>query len=1652
MKTLKTLAVIFVLLAAITNLQAQSDKIRIILKQPPPNQMGVGDLWNLELNNTTDKDMKIYLTGTATEEKDGLIIEGKSKVFTIKPGRSTYKYNDFSNAEVKYNNGKYKEIILRTGNAPEGSYTICVTAFDEGGTEVGRENCIMQSVQQMVSITLLTPSDGEEIDPDTLPGLMFSWTPLPKGGPYSIKIVELKGDQSPEVAMKQNRAILEVNDIRTTTHHVAPSQVKVIVMGMKYAWQVTSGNVESEVYKLLIGSGGQSINVEFIPRPCEDCCFDMKIVGNFNPIYNAFRFSNSSTNITSVTPTAGNTVSNQTSTSAVMHSSGFFTPNSIVGTICFDYISGPFLAAVQWSTNAGSIFIHPMDSFSLQCAPPCGGSICDSLSATATLQTSGDCCWEINLTHPVNTTGIKGVQFLALFPNTFVTGSSSLGTSAGTPWLYGPNTLNEFTVKKLTGSVPPGQLNGFFRFCLNKLSNPQYVVINWLGDSNTTVCSDTVALNCDIACVTVNTDTVICNENNYILQYTFTNNATFAIGTIDVVQTIPSGITITPSSVTLSPVVNSNGTSGVQSFTLSGAQPNTSACVIFKFTSPDGCCWCYDTVCVTIPSCICDEIDASLQGDPMNCCYSFNIQNNYSGNYFTQINLTTLQSGVTFSTWNTNTSANWYSWNSSPNTQIQLVNIGTGFVPTGNLSGIVNFCLTGYTSSPQAILVEWMRNDSVKCVDTVFTECPPPPPSTDCVQIINDSLICLPNGDFQYTFYVKNNSSHSTTGFQLNPVSPGTLTFTPSNFSSVPIGPGMTSTQQTLTISGMNPNSQFCFYISLYEHLYQNGQIYYDWCCYSDTICVTTPDCGCDLGAVLDTVICGPMVPYSTGQVQSYNFNITINSPFAGWFQTPTTSYYWYSNSGMTVNPGFNTFNCTFLNTLNLAPGTQVCLTGGVMSSTAPFDTCYFTVCFDIPDCPGGIDSSCLETALDSIWCIKDSSGVKTYGYSIDVTNNSPYNGSYLFTVGCGTFQSPNWGSISSANTVTHNGQFTSTQTGTCCITTELWKQVSPNNIDTCYDTLCFTLPDCSSDTCTVMVTGGPQQGDTLCKGSPVTITWVSTTTGNVNISLINVNSWSVYQTVAVNVPNSGSYSWTLPAGIPCDSIRKWQFYVENVERTCWNYGPVFYINCCDSTDCGCGKWKSTTVGVSVNNKPALKYGCGEQVTAALNSTILINFPGYICYPDSCDAEYKWELSDGSGSIINSGTSNPFNYTFNTAGSYLVSYIAYCDGKPCDTCKFYVNIKGGPTGDCKCNEKAGFHVNYGDGTSGNVSCGETITAAYLSTLVFTPSGLCIPKDCLKNYTYNIYEILSGTPVFGQSMIGNNPFNVTMNSNSGYKIVITYNCGGEKCECVIYVRTKDEHGCECKGWKGNQVMATPLGSTPTTLKCGDTFNTTAPMNVTFNFPSYLCNPSDCNASYQWEVSGSSGNATGSGNSFAYNFTDAGLHTATVYSYCGTHKCDSCTIIVKVDSTSSSCLCTNASLEGVNVATRINSGGVWPTVYRVVGPGIELPSCGTTLGMNSNRWDIDFGSNTIRIDFIESAATYGGGVFFNFSDLVPQGPGCPAGIISGITVTTNHSLTPFNVITAATFTSNSVKVQFAPNSGTINWNPGDYILVKLNYDCP
>ena len=148
--------------------------------------------------------------------------------------------------------------------------------------------------------------------------------------------------------------------------------------------------------------------------------------------------------------------------------------------------------------------------------------------------------------------------------------------------------------------------------------------------------------------------------------------------------------------------------------------------------------------------------------------------------------------------------------------------------------------------------------------------------------------------------------------------------------------------------------------------------------------------------------------------------------------------------------------------------------------------------------------------------------------------------------------------------------------------------------------------------------------------------------------------------------------------------------------------------------------------------------------------------------------------------------------------------------------------------------------------------------------------------------------------------------------------------------------------------------------------------------------------------------------------------------------------------------SGCNCANASLVGDTVGTRFVG---WPLVNSTVNSGVELPNAGPTLGAPgpSPRWSIDFGSDTIRIDFLQQPATYGMGSYFTFSNLDPRLAGCPPAFISGITVTTNKPSTQFNVVGAATFGPNTVTIQIAPSSKNMDWQPGEFILVKLNFAC-
>ncbi len=237
-----------ILLAILTvlfvNTSFAQNQVIAKLKQPPANKLGIADLWSLELNNTTRKDIKGYVTGSLSEDKDRTIVEGQSKPFIIKAGGNTYTYKDFSDADIRYSNNKYKEILLRTGGAPEGDYTICVEVFSEEGDLIGIENCIYHSVRQLGNISLLTPADGDETNPDQ--PIIFSWTPLPDAKEYSLKVVELIGNQSPESALQQNPPFFLKENIRATQFQYPITERK-FQANKSYAWVLNSNGVLSDI-------------------------------------------------------------------------------------------------------------------------------------------------------------------------------------------------------------------------------------------------------------------------------------------------------------------------------------------------------------------------------------------------------------------------------------------------------------------------------------------------------------------------------------------------------------------------------------------------------------------------------------------------------------------------------------------------------------------------------------------------------------------------------------------------------------------------------------------------------------------------------------------------------------------------------------------------------------------------------------------------------------------------------------------------------------------------------------------------------------------------------------------------------------------------------------------------------------------------------------------------------------------------------------------------------------------------------------------------------------------------------------------------------------------------------------------------------------
>jgi PKD repeat protein len=273
------------------------------------------------------------------------------------------------------------------------------------------------------------------------------------------------------------------------------------------------------------------------------------------------------------------------------------------------------------------------------------------------------------------------------------------------------------------------------------------------------------------------------------------------------------------------------------------ALPNQQIPSTFCFNTtiiyPDTCC--YDSLCIELPDCDpCANIDVVSNADSTGCCQDVTLINNFTGNYFTGIQVIPVTPGATIAS--TQLGGPYTgTWTGFGNQSLMNFQPQVGNIPQGTLTNLFNLCLSlqPNTPNPQKVAINWMvataEGDSVVCSDTLIFHCDPPV-LNPCGEI-HDTIICLGDGSYQYTFTLVNNSPYPVPMAAIDMLTPFGANFPNLVFFYNPvIAPGDSATQTFTFTPSLPAGSEICYHITLLDSI--------GCCCHAiDTVCFTLPEC-----------------------------------------------------------------------------------------------------------------------------------------------------------------------------------------------------------------------------------------------------------------------------------------------------------------------------------------------------------------------------------------------------------------------------------------------------------------------------------------------------------------------------------------------------------------------------------------------------------------------------------------------------------------------------------------------------------------------------------------------------------------------------------------------------------------------------------------
>ena len=230
--------VLSILFLVVLSLPAQV-QFSLRIHYPPPNQLGIADLWRVDVTNNSGEPRTVYFHAEIIEARKGLLFRCNTNEFQSPPGRERITARDIRETRDAWYREEDKQFIIRTGTVPAGSYDACLALMDAStGQELVRE-CIHIEVRPANPPRLISPKAGKGLKTGRP---IFTWTrpvPVPTGERifYKFRIVEVYKGQTGEEAMRSNPPWYEEDRISRTSFPY-PLRAKDLDPEKQYAWQV----------------------------------------------------------------------------------------------------------------------------------------------------------------------------------------------------------------------------------------------------------------------------------------------------------------------------------------------------------------------------------------------------------------------------------------------------------------------------------------------------------------------------------------------------------------------------------------------------------------------------------------------------------------------------------------------------------------------------------------------------------------------------------------------------------------------------------------------------------------------------------------------------------------------------------------------------------------------------------------------------------------------------------------------------------------------------------------------------------------------------------------------------------------------------------------------------------------------------------------------------------------------------------------------------------------------------------------------------------------------------------------------------------------------------------------------------------------------